>query len=242
MSIVPITEKFCPACEETKPASSFYVDRQRKDGLSYSCKSCVSQGRPCKNPAKRVILPLDASKTCSKCGVEKRLEQFHPSKSERFGRAAACINCKKKYAREHHLKNREQRNAWVKAHKMANAEKVKAAGRAYYQSNQEAVSARNKQWRENNPEVVRAYCRNRRALRASAGGKHTQQDVASKLASQKGKCHWCAQKISGTYHVDHVIPLIKGGTNGPENIVIACPSCNMRKQAKMPWDFAGRLF
>ena len=38
-----------------------------------------------------------------------------------------------------------------------------------------------------------------------------------------------------------VIPLAKGGSNGPENIVIACAPCNLKKNAKLPHEFSDRL-
>jgi 5-methylcytosine-specific restriction endonuclease McrA len=40
-----------------------------------------------------------------------------------------------------------------------------------------------------------------------------------------------------------VVPLSRGGSNGPENIVIACPTCNLAKKDKMPheWPEGGRL-
>lgn len=41
--------------------------------------------------------------------------------------------------------------------------------------------------------------------------------------------------------VDHVVPLIKGGGNGPENIVVACATCNLKKGAKLPHEFSERL-
>lgn len=44
------------------------------------------------------------------------------------------------------------------------------------------------------------------------------------------------------YHVDHVVPISLGGSDGPENLVLTCPNCNHRKHAKHPMDFAGVLF
>jgi len=58
-------------------------------------------------------------------------------------------------------------------------------------------------------------------------------------------CYWCQTPLQTTgpnaFHTDHLIALAKGGTNGPENIVCACPSCNLHKSDKMPWEFTNRL-
>ncbi|TDE86011.1 HNH endonuclease [Deinococcus sp. S9] len=83
-------------------------------------------------------------------------------------------------------------------------------------------------------------CHLYRARKMAAPGRHTAEDVKRQLASQNGLCYWCQQPLE-TYQVDHLIPLARGGSNGPENIVCACQSCNSRKHAKMPWEFAGRL-
>lgn len=80
---------------------------------------------------------------------------------------------------------------------------------------------------------VKAHRRRARAL--SAGGKFTKNDVLKILEAQKGQCWWCNVKLSA-YHIDHRIPLSKGGSNGPENIVLSCPRCNCTKSAKMPWE------
>lgn len=61
------------------------------------------------------------------------------------------------------------------------------------------------------------------------------------LSRQKGKCYWCGAKTGDAYHIDHVIPLSAGGSDGPENMVAACAFCNLSKGAKHPMDFGGRM-
>ena len=39
------------------------------------------------------------------------------------------------------------------------------------------------------------------------------------------------------HHVDHIVPLAKGGQHVASNIQILCPTCNVRKSAKDPIDF-----
>jgi 5-methylcytosine-specific restriction endonuclease McrA len=45
--------------------------------------------------------------------------------------------------------------------------------------------------------------------------------------------------------VDHVLPLSRGGSNGPENLQLLCPKCNLVKGSRHPDDWArenGLLF
>ena len=51
--------------------------------------------------------------------------------------------------------------------------------------------------------------------------------------SQKNKCAICKSDISTSYHVDHIIPISKGGSNWPKNIQALCPPCNLSKHAKV---------
>jgi 5-methylcytosine-specific restriction endonuclease McrA len=46
-----------------------------------------------------------------------------------------------------------------------------------------------------------------------------------------GMCGICKQFIEGKFHVDHVIPLSKGGMHGYVNVQPAHPVCNQRKGA-----------
>lgn len=40
-------------------------------------------------------------------------------------------------------------------------------------------------------------------------------------------CFWC--KTDGATHVDHLVPVAKGGTDDPTNLVASCASCNQRR-------------
>lgn len=94
-------------------------------------------------------------------------------------------------------------------------------------------SRRNAAWVKANPEFHRAQQATRRARKKGNGGKHTQADINRIYAEQEGRCKVCAADFLETgYHVDHVVPLAAGGSNGPENLQLLCPTCNVRKGAK----------
>jgi len=75
--------------------------------------------------------------------------------------------------------------------------------------------------------------RNKRAKRRGAEGKHSAEDIARIWNEQEGLCAICGMPLDGTEHVDHIIPLSRGGSNWPDNIQLLCPPCNMTKGAKV---------
>ena len=82
----------------------------------------------------------------------------------------------------------------------------------------------------------------RRAKKRNAEGFYTNDDIEVQYRSQSGKCWHCGKQLKGKYEVDHLIPLDKGGTNWPNNIVCACRKCNRSKGAKLTIEWNGKLF
>ncbi len=42
-------------------------------------------------------------------------------------------------------------------------------------------------------------------------------------------------------HLDHVIPRVQGGTDEDFNLVISCPSCNLKKSGRAPSEAGMKL-
>ena len=72
---------------------------------------------------------------------------------------------------------------------------------------------------------------------------HSQRKVNSstwkklrlRILNRDGReCYWCGMEANT---VDHIVPVAKGGTDDPENLVAACRKCNFSKQDKMPDEF-----
>lgn len=45
-------------------------------------------------------------------------------------------------------------------------------------------------------------------------------------------CRYC-QGTEGPFHIDHIVPVSRGGSNHDENLCVACAPCNLRKSAKV---------
>lgn len=52
------------------------------------------------------------------------------------------------------------------------------------------------------------------------------------------RCAYC-DTHTGPFHVDHIFPVSKGGTDDMENLTCSCMSCNLSKGAKTVEEWAG---
>jgi 5-methylcytosine-specific restriction endonuclease McrA len=141
-------------------------------------------------------------------------------------------------------KNKDRYSANQARYYQENREKILAYQQKYAAENRDVVKARQKRWIDALPHRKRIYSHNRRArIRANGGTLST--DLAPRLmALQKGKCRCCGKKLKA-YHIDHIIPVSKGGPNIDSNCQLLCGPCNLQKAAKDPYEFAqqrGQLF
>ena len=110
-----------------------------------------------------------------------------------------------------------------------------AAKRRRISSGRSAAELR--RYRKKNPEKVREWAHRRARLKV---GRLPRGTVAAIREKQRNRCAACACSLLNGFHVDHVIPLHLGGRHEPLNIQLLCPSCNVRKWALHPVEFAQR--
>lgn len=73
--------------------------------------------------------------------------------------------------------------------------------------------------------------------RKKNSGKITSIQLKDKLIEQENKCYYCDIELNlyipRFTHIDHKIPLCKGGSNTIDNIVWCCSNCNLKKGIKL---------
>lgn len=56
------------------------------------------------------------------------------------------------------------------------------------------------------------------------------------------RCYWCGGKTpKGERHIDHILPLSRGGKDDVLNLCCSCPACNLAKHDKTPEQFSGQF-
>lgn len=200
---------------------------------------------------------MNNAKTCTNCCVVK------PATAEFFymdrGRLATlCKACRKSKSSQYRQDNHEKVLEWQKRFRQEQGERHREQGRRSYHKNAESRKSRVRNYRKANlelvksrsqarykanPEVQRARARAYEARKRNSGGRHTADDIRHQFSAQSGRCFYCREILvlevgnKNKFHVDHYIPLVRNGSNGPENIVCACPTCNTAKSGRLPDDF-----
>ena len=214
----------CAACRQDFPATPefFHHAPLCKYGLATLCKTCA----------------------CAKSRAWQA-ENKERSRRQSADYRAAHLEELRQYDRERWPQRREAAASVKRERYAADPEPFKAQAHRWRSENKERHLAGVRRWKAEHQEraklLARAGRARRRARAAESGGTYGAGDVLAQYDRQRGRCFWCKSRVGETYHVDHVIPISKGGSNGPENIVVSCRACNLKKAAQHPMDFAGRL-
>lgn len=81
----------------------------------------------------------------------------------------------------------------------------------------------------------------RRARIKATGGAFNQSDIDQIYKRQHGHCVYCKAPLRKSFHVDHVVPIAKGGSNWPKNLQLLCRRCNCSKRDLLPEKFARKF-
>lgn len=232
-------------------------EKRFEDGPKKVCVNCVSCGRAMFFPKckagryrtcseecrvfEKVLRDKQRERSCLECGKSfvPRLTQINAGTGNHCSRACSrdtrLIPSLTPEAQEKRL--RSYMNGMKEGriiHKSGEENPLWSGGvseslRRRKESGKIAESVR--KYRRENPEKVREYSMRRKSRKFGRLPKGT---ISRLLKLQSNKCVICRCSLGAGYHMDHIMPLAKGGKHEAENIQILCPTCNVRKSDKDP--------
>lgn len=234
--VIPVAPdmKVCPGCDTAKPRCAFSADRTQADGIQTVCKPCQ---------AARTKAWREAH------GEEVKRKRYEYNMSE-YGRAK-----RKAYNAEYRRTHKQYFDDYMAVWRVENADHCREYTRQYRECNadriaiyamthraQKAHQARIYRQTNHGKDLARKHKANRRARELIGDAVSiTNEDMAAIRAAQTDKkgrliCWRCHKPITDTPHLDHFIPLAKGGAHAPGNLHYMHAKCNLNKSDKHPHD------
>lgn len=156
-----------------------------------------------------------------------------------------CRAAHNSYMRDWKAKNKDKVLPAKKIYRESNMDKIREYREYYGQFHKDKISLKRRRWRQANPDKARelsnAHDRRRRARKRNNGYiPYTLQQVLEEYGSI---CYLCERPIDLTasrkcgignwelgLHLDHVIPISKGGMDCLDNVAPTHAICNLRKK------------
>lgn len=243
-------------CGQFLPATTeyFHRDRHNSDGLYSQCKGCKNKKAEAHRARPEVKERMSAY---NKIYHEKYYSQPENHEHKRIQdkayyehnridiRAQAKLYYRRPEVYKHLRAQAKEYNSRleVREHRLAR--------QRVYRSNpevRERERAKNREYGRT-PEghaIRNAVRRNYHARKKVIPGTHTAAQLQDLLKRQKYRCYYCSarfEKRNGRhiYHVDHTFPISRVDFDIPANdisyLVLSCPTCNLSKGDKFPWEF-----
>lgn len=222
-----VQRKRCCRCLRVRPITEFHRNPENTtDGRSGHCRDCQAVSSKASYARHRTAV----------IEREKKKRLANPGKY-------------KDVARRSYQKNINQNRAYREKRKRECPERDRAQKAAYVARNKERVLQSKKDWVKRNPDKQRAIklaMQTRRRARKNSAVIGDLQEIDAFYSyvreSDEIRCRWCNCEIpKGKRHVDHVIPISRGGSHTLDNLCCACVFCNSSKHNKMPEDFIAIL-
>lgn len=210
-----LASKVCKECDRVLPISAYHIHNGCKDGLQPKCRDCVKAYRA--------------------AYYQKNQDRLRQYSVDFYTKNADHV---KNYQKEYAAKNPEKIQNRGKQWRELNRPLLLDKKRAYYEANKEAIKPKFKAYRAEHPEYGRMSCHKRKARLKQAVGTYTRQQFLAKIEYHGSRCYLCKTPLTiKELHMDHRVPLSRGGSNWPANLAPACGPCNLSKGRKTEREF-----
>ena len=188
---------------------------------------------------------LQQTKACTKCREDKLLSEYNRRSGTKDGLEYRCRSCASNYHKEWRKQNADKLREYQKSWRELNSEYMSEYNRAWYEANKVEVSARSRsrhaeRW-PSDPEyrsrIAAANLRRRRMLAQARSEPYTRESIFERDGWVCGICKGPIDQEArwpntGCATIDHIVPLVLGGDDTPENVQSAHGYCNFSKNSR----------
>lgn len=232
--LILMKAKTCNKCSTEKNIEDFSNNKRSKDGKNSWCKACFSQYRKenAKKFAERDRLYYENNKE----EILKRMSIYREENKDKVKeqKRIEYENNREKYLlrrKTYYRENRAEILKEMKLYQKENRERIAEYKRNYSIKNRHILAKKARVYAKNNAESFRERNARRKALLRQ--NKVGEVDYEKILKRDGLFCYLCGSDIDdGDYHMDHVIPLSRGGSHSMENIKVTHARCNLIKHNK----------
>ena len=228
--------KACTKCGQIKPFDSFSRHNGKKaskSGRRATCKTCDVESARIYRANNREKVRASKKKWAQENKQSKALsdQKYREANKESVKIRNAQWRLEntdilKEKSKAYRLKHKNEKNQKDAAYAKANPEVNRRASAKYRMNNPEKAKLSAKKWRQNNPEFGRAKSQKRRRRLESDNYLITKKEMRNLY---KQPCLYCG---APSEHIDHIVPLSRGGKHSIGNLTGACASCNLSKGSK----------
>jgi 5-methylcytosine-specific restriction endonuclease McrA len=216
------TSKTCKKCSIKKALDQFSKDATKSDGLRGYCRSCHVQ----------MTKVWAANNQERSNATHLAWKRAHPEKTHAYYEKNA--EATKARSAKWYADNKKRALALAKEYVKLNRDRVRANQKAWRDKNKEYTRVYGIRYKRENLPSILAINSTARARKRAVGGSYTAAQIDRLFGRQAGRCAICRCKLAKSYHRDHIVPLVLGGSNDISNIQLLCRSCNCSKGGKDP--------
>ena len=151
--------------------------------------------------------------------------------------------------REHYAAHKDEIAAWQREHNAAHKEEYAARQRKYNAAHKEEYAAYYREYyvahKEEHAARRQAACARRRQrveVNMSQADRDLSVLVRKGFRENREPCAYCGTEyVEGEFHVDHDLPIARGGTDHWWNLQHSCAPCNLRKHTMTGDEFRALL-
>ncbi len=208
-----MTEKICTECQKLLPLSNFSIQKLGKFGRTSKCRSCRS---------KKYYTPVIIIDRPPALSVKDQRKQYYIHNRD-------IILAKSK---QWYQDNKQHKLEYDQNYRTLNLDRLRMRTRVYTSNNLQKIQDQTRKYR--NSEIGKLIRKNSNIKRKRRLKGQLSLSELLDFQKQSTHCSYCNIPLPAKWHIDHIIPISKGGEHILSNICASCPTCNLQKGTLMP--------